>query len=63
MVHYEMEGWRCNSSILGTQINFSSGKSLGGGSEINSGLFHLPMKDLLMIGKKNLKQKILIIKK
>ena len=37
--------WRdggVNSSILGTQINFSSGKSLGGGSEINSGLFHLP---------------------
>ena len=38
-----LEKWRdagVNSSISGLQINFSSGKTLGGGSEINSGLFH-----------------------
>ena len=38
-----LEKWRdagVNSSISGLQVNFSSGKTLGGGSEINSGLFH-----------------------
>ena len=31
-----------NTSLFNTQIVFSSGECLGGGSEINSGLLHEP---------------------
>jgi hypothetical protein len=33
-----------STSVYPIQINFSSGKCLGGGSEINSGLYHYPKK-------------------
>lgn len=42
--------WRdggIKTTIFPGQINFSSGKCLGGGSEINSGLYHFPGKDFI----------------
>ena len=33
------------------QIPFASGECLGGGSEINSGLFHKPSKNFYQVGK------------
>ena len=47
--------WRnggITTSIFPNQINFSSGKCLGGGSEINSGLYHFPGKDFINGSKK-----------
>ena len=34
-----------NSTIFPNMINFSSGETMGGGSEINSGLYHEPEDD------------------
>ncbi len=41
-----------NSTIYPYQISFASGECLGGGSEINSGLFHKPSKEFLIKWKK-----------
>jgi hypothetical protein len=45
-----------NSGVLTTlypnQINFSSGKCLGGGSEINSGLYHYPKEEFFKVWQK-----------
>jgi uncharacterized FAD-dependent dehydrogenase len=41
------------TTIFPNQINFSSGKCLGGGSEINSGLYHFPKKEFFNSWKKN----------
>ena len=41
-----------NTTIYNTQINFASGNCLGGGSEINSGLYHYPDKEFLIKWKK-----------
>ena len=49
---YKWKNGGVNTSIYDTQITFSSGECLGGGSEINSGLFHYPDKDYLLKWKK-----------
>lgn len=36
-----------NTTIFKNQIPFAAGNTLGGGSEINSGLFHLPGKEFI----------------
>lgn len=41
------------TTIFPNEINFSSGKCLGGGSEINSGLYHFPKKEFFNLWKKN----------
>ena len=56
----KMERCRCKFAISGLQINFSSGKTLGGGSEINSGLFHNIDEKFIDDWTKNIKPKILI---
>jgi len=40
------------TTIYPDQINFSSGRCLGGGSEINSGLYHYPKKEFFTEWKK-----------
>jgi len=42
-----------NSTLYPMQISFASGECLGGGSEINSGLFHKPSKKFWQDWKKN----------
>jgi hypothetical protein len=49
---YKWKNGGVNTSIYDTQITFSAGECLGGGSEINSGLFHYPDKNYLTEWKK-----------
>jgi hypothetical protein len=44
---YKWTNGGINTTIFKNQIIFSSGSCLGGGSEINSGLFHAPDKDYI----------------
>ena len=47
-----------NTTLLSKMISFASGSCLGGGSEINSGLYHAPDEAFLKTWNRILKQKI-----
>ena len=44
---YKWKNGGFNSTLFPNQVSFASGECLGGGSEINSGLFHLPHNDFI----------------
>ena len=50
---YKWKNGGVNTSIYDTQVTFSAGECLGGGSEINSGLLHYPDQDYLEEWKKS----------
>ena len=50
---YKWKNGGVNSTILPLQVQFASGECLGGGSEINSGLYHKPDQDFISKWKKN----------
>jgi hypothetical protein len=54
---YKWRNGGINTTIFPYQINFGSGKCFGGGSEINSGLYHFPNKKFVNASKKKYKIK------